>query len=395
VSARPAPPPRLPGEGSRLSLLVWLLLAVLVALGLWAHYSVIDQTARANATVIASSRVQVIQAVDGGVLEQLRVREGDRVKEGDVLAVFNETRARASLQEIEAKRAALRANLARLQAELGEGPAQFPADVLRYPSVVQLQEALLRERRAALAAELRSLTDVARLARDELVITERLVRSGDASQIELLRAQRLATEAAAQLANRRNKHVQEVSAEMAKAREEYEQVEQQATQRRQQVVNSVIRAPMSGVVKNVRFTTLGGVLRPGDELLQVVPVEDQMIVEAKVLPRDIALVRTGLPASIKFDAYDYTVFGAVDGEVIYVSADTMRDEGQRGEAAIYYYYRVHVRTTAPGPTTNIGRRIDVIPGMTAVVDIRTGQRSLLSYLLRPVTKTFAEAFRER
>jgi adhesin transport system membrane fusion protein len=393
VSARPTPPPRLPGDGSRLSLVIWLLLAVLLLLGAWAHFSVIDQTARANATVIASSRVQVIQAVDGGVLEQLKVREGDRVQEGDVLAVFNETRARASLQEIEAKRAGLRANLARLQAELGEGPAQFPADVLRYPSVVQLQEALLRERRAALAAELRSLTDVARLARDELVITERLVRSGDASQIELLRAQRTATETAGQLANRRNKQLQDVSAEMARVREEYEQVEQQATQRRQQVVNSVIRSPMSGVVKNVRFTTLGGVLRAGDELLQVVPVEDQMIVEAKVLPRDIALVRPGLPASIKFDAYDYTVFGAVDGEVIYVSADTIREEAQRGDAATYY--RVHVRTTAPGPTTHTGRRIDVIPGMTAVVDIRTGQRSLLMYLLRPITKTFAEAFRER
>jgi adhesin transport system membrane fusion protein len=258
---------------------------------------------------------------------------------------------------------------------------------------VRLQEALLRERRAALAAELRSLSDVARLTSDELAITERLVLSGDSSQIELLRARRSATESAGALANRRNKYVQDVSAEMARTRDEYEQVEQQATQRRQQLANSVIRSPMGGIVKNVRFTTLGGVLRAGDELLQVVPVEDQMIVEAKVLPRDIAQVRPGLPATIKFDAYDYTVFGIIDGEVIYVSADTMRDEGQKGDAATYY--RVHVRTTVPGPTTRSGRKIAVIPGMTATVDIRTGQRTLLAYLLKPVTKTLSEAFRER
>lgn len=390
--ARVRPPRRTTDSVSRLSVVVWLLALTVAGLAVWAGHAVVDESARASATVIASSRVQVVQAVDGGVLEQLKVREGDRVREGDVLAVFNETRARAALHEIEAKRAALRANLARLEAELGDGPALFPPEVQRYPDVIRLQQALLRERRAALAAELQALSEMARLSRDELTITERLFAAGDAAQIELLRARRVATEAASQLANRRNKYIQDVSAEMARAREEFEQVDQQAAQRRQQLENSVLRSPMGGIVKNVRFTTLGAVLRPGDELLQVTPVEDQMIVEAKVLPRDIALVRPGLPATIKFDAYDFTVFGAVDGEVIYVSADSMRDDSQRGDLT---YYRVHVRTTAPGPVTRTGRKVEVIPGMTATVDIRTGQRTLLAFLLKPVTKTFAEAFRER
>ena len=186
-----------------------------------------------------------------------------------------------------------------------------------------------------------------------------------------------------------------MSAELAKVREDYEQVEQQVTQKRQQLANSVISSPASGIVKNVKFTTLGGVLRAGDELLQVVPVDDQLIVEAKVLPRDIALIRPGLPATIKFDAYDYTVFGIVDGEVTYVAADTMRDDSQRTDSAAATYYRVHIRTTAPGPVTRTGRQIDVLPGMTAQVDIRTGQRTLLTYLLKPVTKTLTEAFKER
>jgi adhesin transport system membrane fusion protein len=377
------------------SILVWSVIVVVAALVAWAHHSLIDESTRASGTVIASSRVQVIQSVDGGVLEQLRVREGDRVRKGDVLAVFDETRTRASLQETEAKRTSQRATLARLEAELGEAEPQFAPELKRFPAMVQLQQSLYRDRRKALAAELQALADVARLARDELGMVARLVASGDASQVELLRARRAATEAEGALANRRNKYIQDVSTELAKVREDYEQVEQQATQKRQQLANSVISSPMSGIVKNVKFTTLGGVLRGGDELLQVVPVDDQMIVEAKVLPRDIALIRPGLKATVKFDAYDYTVFGIVDGEVTYVSADTMRDDSQKADSSAATYYRVHIRTTAPGPLTRTGRQIEVLPGMTAQVDIRTGQRTLLTYLLKPVTKTLTEAFKER
>jgi len=378
------------------SILLWSVTVALAALVAWAHRSVIDESTRASGTVIASSRVQVIQSVDGGVLEQLRVHEGDRVRKGDVLAVFDETRTRASLQETEAKRTSQRATLTRLEAELGDAEPQFQPELTkRFPVVVQVQHSLYRERRKGLAAELQALADVARLARDELAMVERLVASGDASQVELLRARRAATEAEGALANRRNKYIQDVSAELAKVREDYEQVEQQAAQKRQQLANSVVSSPASGIVKNVKFTTLGGVLRAGDELLQVVPVDDQLIVEAKVLPRDIALIRPGLKATIKFDAYDYTVFGIVDGEVTYVSADSMRDESQRGDSPAATYYRVHIRTTTPGPVTRTGRPIEVLPGMIAQVDIRTGQRTLLTYLLKPVTKTLTEAFKER
>jgi len=378
------------------SILVWALVVTVGALVYWAERSVIDESTRAAGTVIASSRVQVIQSVDGGVLQQLRVREGDRVRKGEVLAVFDETRTRASLEETEAKRTAQRASMARLEAELEDGQPHFAPELMkRFPAVVRVQQTLYEERRKALTAELKALAEVARLARDELAMVERLVATGDASQVELLRARKSVTEAESALANRKNKYIQDVSAELAKVREDYEQVEQQATQKRQQLANSVVSSPASGIVKNVKFTTLGGVLRPGDELLQVVPVDDQMIVEAKVLPRDIALIRPGLKATIKFDAYDYTVFGMVDGEVIYVSADSMRDESQRADSPAATYYRVHVRTTAPGPVTRTGRKIEVLPGMTAQVDIRTGQRTLLAYLLKPVTKTLTEAFKER
>ena len=377
------------------SVLVWSLAIALATLVAWAHYAVMDESTRASGTVIASSRVQVIQSVDGGVLEELRVREGDRVRKGDVLAVFDETRTRASVQETQAKLASQRATMARLEAELSGTQPHFAPELERFPEVVRVERALYAERRRALETELQALADVARLAHDELSMVERLVASGDASQVELLRARRAVTEAESALANRRNKYVQDVSTELAKVREEYEQVEQQLAQKRRLLADAVVSSPASGIIKNVKFTTLGGVLRAGDELLQVVPVDDQMIVEAKVAPRDIALIRPGLKATIKFDAYDYTIFGIVDGEVTYVSADTMRDESQRADSAAATYYRVHVRTTTSGHVTRTGRAIEVLPGMTAQVDIRTGQRTLLTYLLKPVTKTLAEAFTER
>jgi adhesin transport system membrane fusion protein len=392
LSRRKENNPATGGNGKRLSVIVWLLLAVLGGLIAWANYAVVDEAARATGTVIASSRIQVIQSVDGGVLEKLNVREGDSVKEGVVLAVFDETRTRAALAEIEAKRAGLHANLARLEGEFYDHSPRFPAEVSRFPELRITQQAMYDGRRRALNQELKSLSELARFARQELAIVEQLVKTGDASEIEMVRLQRMASEAEGQLANRRNKYIQDVSTEMARVREELEQVQQQITQRRQQLANLVLKAPMSGTVKNVRFTTVGGVLRPGDELMQIVPTDDQLMVEAKVMTKDIGRLRPHLPATIRFDAFDYAVYGSVEGEVTYISADSMRDETQRNDSTTYY--RVHVRTVKPGPVTSIGKRIDVIPGMTATIDIRVGERTVLAYLLKPFTRIMTESFRE-
>jgi len=178
------------------------------------------------------------------------------------------------------------------------------------------------------------------------VIVDKLILTGDASKVESLRLQRAATEAEAKLADRKNKYMQDVSSEIAKIRGEIEQVNQQETQRRQQLVNLTIRAPMSGIVKNVRLTTLGGVLRAGEELLQIVPIEERAIIEARVLPRDIAYVRPGLVANIKFDANDFSIFGMVEGKVTYVGPDSIKDETQRSDVSGSTYYRVHVEISA-------------------------------------------------
>jgi membrane fusion protein, adhesin transport system len=214
------------------------------------------------------------------------------------------------------------------------------------------------------------------------------------AQAEVLRVQRLVSDAESNAANRQNRYLQEARTEVAKARDDLGQVEQLYAQRVQVLENLVLKAPVAGIVKNVKITTTGGVLRPGDELLQIVPTNDKLVVEAKVRPSDIGLLRPGLPATIKFDAYDYTMYGSVTGKVSYISADTMKEDSRAGEQV---YYRVHVETDTPAgeATTHLNKTIQVMPGMTAGIDIMTGQRTVLSYLLKPIRRTIDESLGER
>jgi len=374
-------------------LLVGVLLALLAFVG-WALWFDIDEVAKANGEVVATSRVQVIQAVDGGVLAELLVREGDRVQTGQMLARLNQTRFGASVGETEARLFALKAKTIRLQAEVtAQGSLAFQRDLLaRSPETARVEEALFRQRRVGLDEELRTLGVAVDLARKELQLTEQLHKDGDASGSELLRAQRNLNEAEGRLVNRRNKFLEEARVDLAKTEDDMAQNAQVLTKRRQEQRDSVFTALMPGIVKNIRVTTVGGVLRAGEEIMQIVPVDDALIVEAKVRPADIGRLRPGLTATIRFDPFDYTLFGGVTGKVIYVSADSLKEETPRGTDT---YYRVRVAPQALPVTTTTGRALAILPGMTAQVDIRTGERSLMDYLLKPLRKTASESFGER
>ncbi len=375
------------------SLALGLLTLALLGFGVWASLFRIDQVARASGEVIASSRVQIIQAVDGGVLEALYVKEGDRVERGERLAVLDTTRVGAAVKEIEARVSALRAKTTRLRAEVTGAKSLVFSDALQgFPDLVQVETALFEQRRRGLTQELRTLEVAAGLAREELAMVQALAEAGDVSRTEVLRAERSLNDAEAERINRRNQFLEQARGELAEAEDEIAQNLQVLAQRQQQLEDSSFVASVPGIVKNVRVTTVGGVLRAGEELLQIIPVGDDLIVEAKVSPADIAQVRAGLEATIRFDPYDYTLYGAVLGEVLYVSADTLKDEVAGSEEI---YYRVHVSPkTAPVVTTS-GRSLDILPGMTAQVDIRTGDRTVMSYLLKPLRRTVSEAFRER
>lgn len=374
---------------------VWLLVLVfgVAIFVVWALWFRIDEVARAQGEVIASSRVQVIQSVDGGVLSEIKVKEGDKVEPGQLLARLDQTRVGASVGEVDARLFALRAKATRLRAEVTGTEPHFPvASSQAAREQVVVEQALFQQRRLGLKEDLRTLQVAFDLARKRLELVEQLLKSGDVSGTEVLNAQTAANDAEARLVNRRNKFLEDARIELAKAEDEIAQNQQVYTRRRQEQHDAVFTAQVKGVVKNVRVTTVGGVLRAGEELMQIVPLEDDLIIEARVSPSDIARVHPGLPANIRFDPFDYTIHGSVQGKVVYVSADTLKEETARGKDI---YYRVHVTPGATPVVSNTGRRLEIQPGMTAQVDIRTGDRTVMDYLLKPVRKTLTESFGEK
>lgn len=372
---------------------VYLILAAVLIFIAWASIFTLDEVARGSGEVITPSRIQVIQSVDGGVLEVLNVREGDTVAPGDELARLDPTRFAASVGEIDARLYALRAKAARLRAEVvGEDTLLLPENVRAVvPEIAEVESALFKQRREGLIAELKVLREGVDLSRRELSLVSALRSQGDASGAELLRAERTLNEAESRLINRRNQYYEEARQELAKAEDDIAQTEQQLISRQEEQDNSIFRAQLPGVVKNIRVTTVGGVLRPGDELMQIVPAEDNLLLEARISPSDIGRVVPGLSANIRLDPFDYTIYGTVKGKVTYVSADTIKEESENGTEI---FYRVHVKPDSLPVKTTTGEKLTLSPGMTAQVDVRTGERSLMNYLLKPIRKTLSSAFGE-
>lgn len=358
----------------------------------WASVAEIDQVSRAGGQVIPSGRVQIMQSTDGGVIETINVREGDRVRAGQVLVTLDRVRLAAAVDEGRAKVASLKTVKARIEAELFERPLVFPEDVRDFPDFIANQRQLFARRRAAQTQDIAALNTMLRLVRQELTMNQPLLEYGDVSRSEVLRLERSVADIEGQIANRQNRYLQELQAEYAKVEEELVTAEQTLTQRLSALEDTELEAPTDGIVKNVRLTTVGGVLRPSDEVLQIVPTGEELIVEAKVSPSDIAYVRVGQRASVKFDAYDSSIFGSADGRVIYVSPDTLSEQSPSGERV---YYRVHIRVDTDTMRRREGEPITIQPGMTATTEILTGHNTILRYLLKPIIRTVDQSFGER
>jgi len=377
------------GRSSRWSL--WATIVVIALFGTWAHYAEIDQVTRGQGQIIASSRTQIIQSPDGGVLEALLVREGTQVQKGDVLARLERTKVESAYRESEAKVAALSATVSRLRAEVFGGQPQFEPESRAFPEFRENQLNLLKKRRDSLTQEVGAIERMRALAQKELTMTEPLQATGDVSAADLLRLHRQVADLEGQITNRRNKYLQDVQAELNKVEEDLSAAREVMIQRKDQLSNTVLIAPVNGTVKNVRVTTVGGVLRPGDEIMQIVPVEDVLIVEAKVKPADVAFLKPGLDVSVKIDAYDYTIYGSLPGKLSFISADTMTDDTKRDEV----FYRIQVKTTSMQFDRRPDENLALQVGMTATVEVKTGQNTVLNYLLKPVVKTMSESLGER
>lgn len=378
-------------ETGKFGIIIWVTLAMIVVLLIWASFAKIDQVTRATATVIASARTQEIQAVDEGVLSELLVKEGDEVKKGDLLAILEEERAKASLDNSATKVAALQARVSRLEAEIFDKPLRFTPDVQKYPEYVQNQTELYNRRRQAIEEDVSSLQNMLKLAKQELAMNEPLLTHGDVSQADVIKLRRQVADIEAQITNKRNKYFEDAQTELTKAQEELQVEQEQLRDRTQVLEEKRLFAPTDGKVNNIAVTTIGGVVRPGDTIMQLLPTSSDLVVEAKVKPVDIAYVKEGQNASVKLDAYDFSIFGAMDGQVVYISPDTLMEKTPQGEEP---YYRVQIRI---GEAQYAHRSKDIIikPGMTASVDIKAMERTVLSYLTKPITKTLSGALSER
>jgi membrane fusion protein, adhesin transport system len=374
---------------SRLS--IWIALIGIVTLVVWASFAKIDQVTRAQATVIASARTQEIQASEGGVLTQLAVTEGEEVKAGQLLVVLEEERAKAAVDNSASKTAALTAKLARLNAEIFEKPLVFPKGVQDYPEYVQNQRALYNRRRQAINEEVSSLEKMLVLARQELRMNEPLLKYGDVSQADVIKLSRQVADIEAQINNKRNKYFEEAQAEMTKAQEELDTELEQLRDRAQVLEEKRLMAPTEGKIKNINVTTIGGVVKPGEVIMQILPTSSDLVIDAKVSPADIAYVKEGQEATVKLDAYDYSIFGAMKGTVNYISPDTLMEQTPKGEEP---YYRVLIVING-AEFKGRGDEIVIKPGMTASVDIKAMERTVLSYLTKPITKTLSEGLGER
>jgi len=368
-----------------------ILVVVLIA---WASFAKLDQVSRAPAQIIPAGRTQLIQSAEGGVIDQIFVREGDLVKRGQVLITLDSAKLLAAVTEGECRVASLKGTLARLDAELFDRPLNFPKEILSYKDVIDNQSMLYAKRRSALNAEVRTLEQVQVLMRQEMNMTEPLVDSGDVSRTEVLRLARSLADIGGQIANRRARYIQELQTEYTKVSDELVTAEQALAQRKDSLAYSKIIAPTDGIVKNVRLTTVGGVLRPGDEVMVIVPTGEELILEARISPKDIAFVRVGQNAGIKFDAYDSSIYGSAKGKVTYVSADTLTEQKPGGNEVSYY--RAHVNVDLRSMHSAKGmEKVALQPGMAASVEIKTGENTVLRYLTKPISKNFSDSLSER
>lgn len=378
-----SPPPRFTG-----TYLLFLLILVVA----WAAWFEIDQMVRANGQVIPQDKTQVIQAADGGVIKELRVSEGETVKKGQVLAVLESDRARAGVEEITNRIAGLQISRIRAQAEaMGKEP-RFAHFSKSHPDLVASQQALFWQNQVALQKDTEALSEQVRLARSEFELTQRLHDNGDVSRIELMRTQRGLVDAHQKLHAVQEKYKSDARRELAKIEEEVTSQRSRLQERASILDHTEIQASLDGVVKSLRINTLGGVLRNGDELMQISPTTGGYTIEAKINPADIGQLRLDMPVTVRLDAFDFNIYGSLEGRLTYLSADTLTEQGPDGR--VQTYYRAKVDVIDRGTVGRITLR-DIKAGMTASLDIKTGRRTVLAFILKPISRAFEGALGQR
>ncbi|MGA4853713.1 HlyD family efflux transporter periplasmic adaptor subunit [Acinetobacter haemolyticus] len=374
----------------KISLFIWIICIGLLVLLLWAWLFKLEEVSTGMGKVIPSSKEQTIQSLEGGILTKLNVHEGQVVEQGEVLAQLDQTRQESNVGESTSVLLAAKATAARLHAEVNGSTLSFPEDVLREPALVKAEIALYDSRRANLEESLTGLKQALTLVEQELNMTEPLVDKGAASDVEVLRLKRQATDIRNKMSDIRNQYLVHSREELAKANTEIEKQSQVVKGRTDTLSRTIFKSPVRGIVKEIEVMTLGGVISQNGKLMTIVPLDEQLLVETRISPRDIAFIHPDQDALVKFTAYDYAIYGGLEGKVMVISPNTLRDEVKQDQ----YYYRVYIQTDSDQLVSKAGQKFSITPGMVATVDIHTGEKSVLDYLIKPFNKT-KEALRER
>ena len=413
-------------------LTIWAIIAFFVFLVVWAGFSQIDEVTRGDGKAIPSSKLQKIQNLEGGIVAELYVKEGQIVEAGAPLIRLDDTRFVSNAGETEALRLAMQLRVERLSAQVDDRPLNIPDEVLKAaPSQAANERSLYESRRQQLKDEVGGLQEqlVQRqqelreftskqgqyrsqlsLQRQEINMSEPLVAQGAVSPVEVLRLKRAEMETRGQLDattlaipraesaikevqrkidETRGKFRSEALTQLNEARTELNKAESTGRALEDRVSRTLVTSPVRGIVKQLLVNTVGGVIQPGSDMVEIVPLDDTLLVEAKIRPQDIAFLHPGQEAVVKFTAYDYTVYGGLKAKLERIGADTITDEDKKTT-----YYMITLRTDRSHLGTD-EKPLLIIPGMVASVDIITGKKSILSYLLKPIIKARAESLQER
>lgn len=413
-------------------LTIWAIIGFFVFLLLWANFAVIDEVTRGDGKAIPSSKLQKIQNLEGGIVAELFVREGQIVEAGAPLIRLDDTRFASNVGETEADRLSMLLRVERLSAEVDDRPLNVPADVLKaVPRQAASEQSLYDSRRQQLLDEVGGLQEQLiqrqqelrefsskqaqyrsslQLLRQEIGMSEPLVAQGAISPVEVLRLKRAEVETRGQvdgttlaipraesaikevarkIDETRGRFRSEALTQLNEARTDLNKASATGKALEDRVSRTLVTSPVRGIVKQLLVNTIGGVIQPGSDLVEIVPLDDTLLVEARIRPQDIAFLHPGQEAIVKFTAYDYTIYGGLKAKLEQIGADTITDEDKKNT-----YYVITLRTDRSHLGTD-EKPLLIIPGMVASVDIITGKKSILSYLLKPIIRARAEALHER
>lgn len=417
-------------------ILLGAILFVVFSFLVWSYFASLDQITRGEGKVIPSSQTQVMQSLDGGTLQEMRVREGDVVEKDQVLLVIDNTTAVFSLSELKQRYYIASAAIARLQAEIAgkDNPDEiaFPEDVVKdAPDKIAQEKAQFMIRQSQLSSQVRTLQDQVDgrrqdigairtkisssaagldVANQQLAILGPAVAAGAASRVDLLKAQQEAQNYKSEMANARAQQgsaeaalreaqskLQEAVAtfkaesagELAKQQSDLASVRESMKEANAKVGRTELRSPVKGTVKEIKTRTIGGVIQPAQDIMEIVPIEDTLLIEAQIRPQDRGFIAPNQKAKVKITAYDYSIYGGLDATLEQISADAIENEKKE------LFFRVRLRTDKNFLVGKQGEQLPIIPGMTATVDILTGNKTVLEYLLKPILKARETALTER